>query len=130
MIDALIQGTMHKPPQARTAKTDAQFATATLRTTASGRSFFVRVIAFKQPAVQALLALEEGDAAAVSGELTPGVWTDHHGEPRPSLDLVAHRVLAIYHVRHKRKALDSGLAGATAADTSAAAGGHPSSPPA
>ena len=107
MIDALIQGTLYKVPQARTASNGRRFATATVRTALKdGSTIFVSVIAFAESAVTALLALEDGDAAALVGELTPKVYMPRDGgEPRPSLDLVAHKVLTEYHVTRKRKAV-------------------------
>ena len=107
MIDALIQGTLYKVPQARTASNGRRFATANVRTpTKDGTSIFVSVIAFAESAVTALLALEDGDSVALAGELTPKVYQPRDGgEPRPSLDLLAHRVLTEYHVARKRKAV-------------------------
>ncbi len=107
MIDALIQGTLYKVPQARTASNGRRFATANVRTpTKDGTAIFVSVIAFAESAVTALLALEDGDAVALAGELTPKVYQPRDGgEPRPSLDLVAHKVLTEYHVARKRKAV-------------------------
>ena len=106
-IDALIQGYIHRAPQARTSAGGKPFATATVRTaTRDGGSLFVSVIAFSASACTALLALEDGDSVALAGELTPKVYTPRDGgEPRPSLDLVAHRVLTEYHVTRKRKAM-------------------------
>lgn len=106
-IDALIQGHVHRTPQARTSANGRRFATANVRTaTRDGAAVFVSVIAFSDSAVTALLALEDGDSVALAGELTPKVYTPRDGgEPRPSLDLVAHRVLTEYHVTRKRKAM-------------------------
>ena len=106
-IDALIQGRVHRTPQARTSANGRRYATATVRTaTRDGAAVFVSVIAFSDSAVTALLALEDGDSVALAGELTPKIYTPRDGgEPRPSLDLVAHRVLTEYHVTRKRKAV-------------------------
>ncbi|MGB6488764.1 MAG: hypothetical protein WBE91_17930, partial [Steroidobacteraceae bacterium] len=56
-------------------------------------------------AVTALLALQDGDSGALAGELTPKVYTPQSGEPRPSLDLLAHAVLTEYHIARKRNAV-------------------------
>jgi hypothetical protein len=62
------------------------------------------VIAIAESAVTALLALGDGDSVALSGELTPKVWQPKDGgEPRPTLDLLAHAILTLYHVQHKRQ---------------------------
>jgi single-stranded DNA-binding protein len=106
MIDALIAGKLYGTPTERAAKNGSRFATAKVRvTTVSGEGLFVNVIAFAASAVESLLALTEGDSVALSGELTPKVWTDKNGEARPSLDLVAHAVLTAYHVTRKRLAV-------------------------
>lgn len=107
MIDALISGRLHAAPQARTSKTGSQFVTATVRiATREGGSLFASVIAFSSTACRALLALQEGDAIALAGELTPKVYQPKDGgEPRASLDLVAHAVLTEYHVSRKRAAI-------------------------
>jgi single-stranded DNA-binding protein len=106
VIDALIAGRLYGAPAERMSKTGKAYATAKVRTAAGdGASLFVNVIAFAAPAVTALLALQDGDSVALSGELTPKVWTDKNGEARPALDLTAHAVLTEYHVARKRKAV-------------------------
>ncbi|MBK8664994.1 MAG: single-stranded DNA-binding protein [Burkholderiales bacterium] len=111
MIDALIGGKLHGTPQQRTGQSGKPFTVAKIRASAGdGESLFVSVIAFSQSAQTALLALGDGESVALSGALTPKVWTDKDGTARPSLDLVAHAVLTSYHVTRKRQA----VAGATA----------------
>lgn len=106
MIDALLAGRLYGTVAVRTAKNGSRFATAKVRvTTSTGESLFVNVIAFAATAVEALLALTDGDSVALSGELTPKVWTDKNGEARPALDLVAHAILTAYHVTRKRQAV-------------------------
>lgn len=106
MIDALIAGRLHRAPQERTSNSGKPYATATVRaSTREGNAIFVNVIAFDDPAVTALLALADGDSVALAGELTPKVYIPQSGEPRPSLDLLAHAVLTEYHVARKRKAV-------------------------
>ncbi len=105
-IDALIAGKLHARPEERTSKTGKPFATAKMRAAAGdGESLFVNIIAFDPAAVAALLALDAGDSLAVSGGLTPKVWTDREGTARPALDVVAHAVLTSYHVSRKRSAM-------------------------
>lgn len=106
MIDALIAGHLHGAPQRRTSKNGRPFATALVRTaTRDGDAVFCNVIAFDEKVVTALLALGAGDTVALTGELTPKVYTPQGGEPRRSLDLLAHAVLTEYHVARKRKAM-------------------------
>ena len=106
MIDALIQGRLFGNPQSRTSQNGNPFVTAKLRTPmANGESAFVHVIAFSSDAKAALLALQDGDSAALAGELKVSVYTDKNADARPSLDLTAHAVLTEYHVQRKRKAV-------------------------
>ena len=67
-------------------------------------------VAQVEETMRALLALGDGESVALSGELTPKVWTGKEGTARPSLDMVAHAVVTPYHVTRKRQA----VAGATA----------------
>jgi single-stranded DNA-binding protein len=111
MIDALIAGRLFGKPQARTSKAGNAFATAKVRTPmANGESAFVNVIAFSDTAKAALLALAEGDAVAIAGELKVSTYADKEGTARPSLDLTAFVVTTEYHVSRKRKAVAEALA--------------------
>lgn len=107
MIDGLIQGRLHGVPAQRTGASGRSFVTAKVRTpTTNGDAVFVNVICFSEAAQAALLALGDGDAVALAGELTPKVWQSKEGgEPRPALDMVAHSVLSAYHVQRKRQAM-------------------------
>jgi single-stranded DNA-binding protein len=108
VIDALIGGRIYTKPVERTSKNGNRFATAKLRVSMrDGESISVNVIAFADAAVIGLLALSDGDSVALSGELTPNVWTDKDGKARPTLDLLAHAVLTPYHVSRKRQAVST-----------------------
>jgi single-stranded DNA-binding protein len=108
MIDALIQGRICGKPAERQSGNGNPYVTVKVRTsTRDGEAHFVNVIAFAEEARAALSALGDGDSIAVSGELTPKVWTDKEGNVRPSLDLLAHAVLTPYHVTRKRQATEA-----------------------
>jgi hypothetical protein len=47
-----------------------------------------------------LLALNDGDSVSLSGALTPKVWVDKQGKPRPAINLIAHKILTV--IRKKR----------------------------
>ena len=112
MIDALIAGRLYAAANERTSANGNPFVTAKVTATAgSGESLFLNVIAFSQSARTALLALDAGDSVALSGTLTPKVWTDRQGEAHPSLDMTAHAVLSAYQVSRKRKAMSDEAAG-------------------
>ena len=106
MIDALIAGRVYGQPSERTGKSGKRFVVAKLRAAVDGAdTVFINVVAFADSAQSALLALGDGDSAAVTGPLKIGVWQDKEGNTRPALDLVAHQVLTSYHVTRKRAAV-------------------------
>ena len=106
MIDGLIAGRVYGQPSERTGKTGKRFVVAKLRAAVDGAdTVFINVVAFADSAQSALLALGDGDSAAVTGPLKIGVWQDKEGNHRPALDLVAHQVLTSYHVTRKRAAV-------------------------
>ena len=107
MIDGLIGGKMYGAPEKRLGKAGKPFAMAKVRATAGDNesTLFVNVIAFDDSACNALLALSDGDSVTLAGNLTPKVWTDKQGVVRPALDMVAHQVLTVYHVKDKQAAM-------------------------
>ncbi len=108
MIEGLITGTLVGLAEQRQGKNDTTFVLAKVKATSGeGEPLIVNVIAFAPEACAALLALDEGDALALTGALSPKVWTDKQGNTRPALDLVASQVLSVYHVDRKRAALGS-----------------------
>jgi single-stranded DNA-binding protein len=103
MIEGLVTGTLMGLAEERQGKHDSAFVLVKIKVqSGEGESLIVNVIAFAVEARLALLALDEGDTVAVSGVLTPKVWTDKQGNTRPALDLVASQVLSVYHVDRKR----------------------------
>ena len=112
MIDALVSGKLYGKPQTRTAGNGKTFVTAKLRTASgNGESLFVNCITFDKATGDCLLALDDGDSVALSGALTPKVYTPANGEPRPSLDMQAHAAITAYHVTRKRQAVQEGRQG-------------------
>lgn len=106
MIDALITGRLAADPKAGTSRNDNPYVTArVLVTTADEDRLSVSVIGFRTSLIDGLLALGAGDTVALAGELTPKVWTDKDGNPRPSADMKAHALLTPYHVTRRRKAV-------------------------
>lgn len=97
-------GKLHGRPEQRTSPTTGRrYVQARLRVAAGADdNHFVRVTAFRESAGAALLALGDGDAAAVAGTLRLGAWADRDGQPRLNVDLVASQVLTVYHVKRRR----------------------------
>jgi len=111
MIEGLVTGTLVGLAEQRQGKNDTSFVVAKVKAApGEGESLIVNVIAFASEACAALLALDEGDTVAVSGALTPKVWTDKQGNTRPALDMVASQVLTVYQVDRKRAALGGSAA--------------------
>jgi single-stranded DNA-binding protein len=103
MIEGLVSGTLVGLAETRQGKNGTTFALAKVKATAGdGESLIVNVIAFTTEASAALMALDDGDAIALTGALTPKVWTDKQGNTRPALDLVASNVLTVFHANQKR----------------------------
>jgi len=106
MIEGLIAGHLVGLAETRQGKNDSTFALAKVKAIAGdGESLIVNVIAFAAEASAALMALDDGDAVALAGALTPKVWSDKQGNTRPALDMVATQVLTAYHAARKQQVL-------------------------
>ena len=95
MIRALITGTLYGAPQARTAASGNQYATAKPRADGKdGTSAWCSVIAFGEVADR-LLTLGDGAALSISGRAEVNAWLDKQGEPRAGLSLVADEMVTL-----------------------------------
>jgi hypothetical protein len=96
MIDGLVAGRLYGDAEQRIDKAGKPFTVAKVRAnTADGETLFVNVIAFEASVCAALRALLDGDSLALTGSITPRVWTDKQGVTKPALDMVAQRILAV-----------------------------------
>lgn len=96
MIDGLVAGRLMGDASRRVDKAGRGYVVArVLARNRADEEFIVNVIAFDDAAGAALLALVDGDALSLAGGLTPKVWTDKQGVVRPSLDMIANRVLVV-----------------------------------
>lgn len=104
MLDALVGGTLYGAPQRRPGKAETTFVTAKVRATAGDNesSVLVNVIVFDEAAGALLLALGDGDAVALAGNITPKVWTDKQGMARPAIDMVVQQVMTPYQVQQRQ----------------------------
>ena len=99
MIDGLVAGRLMGDASRRVDKTGRTYIVArVLARNKADEEFIVNVIAFDDAPGAALLALADGDALTLAGALTPKVWTDKQGMHRPSLDLIASRVMSAHDV--------------------------------
>jgi len=95
MIEALIGGRLQGEPEQRRGKSESMYVVARVRAQDSdGELIIVNVIAFNVEVGAVLLELHDGDAVALSGSVTPKVWSDRQGNARAALDMVAVRVLS------------------------------------
>lgn len=107
MIDALVSGLIYGTPNQRAGQDGKPFFTAKVRApSVGGDTLMINVITFSRETGAALLALDDGDSVALSGSLTPKVWTDKQGLVRPACDMVAHSILTAYDIDSKRKAME------------------------
>ena len=108
MIDGLVAGKLYGVAEQRLDKGNRPFVVCKVRAASSdGEMLFVNVIAFEEGTAALLLALADGESVALSGSVTPRVWTDKQGNTRPSLDMVAHRALTAHDVLHRRTEIDA-----------------------
>jgi hypothetical protein len=95
MIDGLVAGRLMGDASRRIDKAGRTYIVArALARNRDDEEFIVNVIAFDDAPGAALLALADGDALTLAGALTPKVWVDKQGVHRPSLDLIATRVMS------------------------------------
>jgi single-stranded DNA-binding protein len=100
MIDGLVGGRLYGEAQIHTGQNGKRYVTCKVcATTGEGDTLFVNVIAFDDEVQAGLLALSDADSVALSGALTPKVWTDKNGLVKPALDMVAHRLLSAHDAR-------------------------------
>ena len=96
MIDGLVAGRLMGDASRRVDKIGRTYIVArVLACNKADEEFIVNVIAFDDAPGAALLALADGDALTLAGALTPKVWTDKQGMHRPSLDMIATRVMSV-----------------------------------
>jgi hypothetical protein len=86
---------------------------------------FCNVIVFDPTAAQALAALDEKDAVTLSGELTVSAYAPKSGgDPRASVELLAHALVSAYHASRKRSAMQGQGSQAAQEGSGAARGGN------
>ncbi|MCP2086077.1 UNVERIFIED_ORG: single-stranded DNA-binding protein [Paraburkholderia sediminicola] len=114
MIDALVGGKLFKTPEERRSGSGKTFVVANVRAAdGDGAGLFINVVAFSDSAKVALLALEDGGSVSLAGTLKIGTYEARDGSVKPSVSMVASKILTTYHVARKRKAVAdaSSLAG-------------------
>lgn len=93
-IDALVTGKLWKAPEERRSSAGKTFVKANVRAAdGEGESMFVSVIAFSDSAKAALLALDDGDSVSLAGTFKVGTYEARDGSVKPSLSMVAFKVL-------------------------------------
>ena len=120
MIRALVSGTLHADPQARTSQNGNAFAICKVKADdKAGAWVWVSAIAFNE-AAERLLQLKAGDSVSLSGRAELSTWTDKDGTAHPGLSLVADELTAL---RPKPKPREGGQRRAPRSRQPAVAGG-------
>ena len=94
MIRALLTGTLHEAPVARTGKSGKPFVTAKLRADADNGSVWCSLIAFGSQA-EALAEQQANAAVSVAGRVTLSAWIDKAGEAKAGLSVVVDQLAAL-----------------------------------
>lgn len=90
---ALVSGSLFRAPESKTSKNGKPYAVCTIKTRADdNRSEFWRVTVFSETAIDALMALGEGDALSVQGALKCELYQPEGKEPRISMSVIADTV--------------------------------------
>ncbi|HRX72264.1 MAG: single-stranded DNA-binding protein [Candidatus Competibacteraceae bacterium] len=88
MIRALVTGTLHNDPQARTSQNGKPFTTGKLKADASENGIaWVSLIGFQEQA-ERLATLKAGQAISISGRAKLTAWLNKQGEAQAGLDVV------------------------------------------
>lgn len=97
MINGFVMGTLFGTAEMRKGKNASNYAVAKVKAPyAGGDTIIVNVISFDVDTCKGLMALKDGGALAMSGSITPKVWSDKQGNTRPALDMVANKLLSAY----------------------------------
>ena len=97
MIDALISGRLYGRAEERSGQSGSLYVTCKVRAmTDDGDTLMCNVIAFNDQIRSLLLSLDDGESISLSGALTPKVWIDKQGKPRPAIDLIAHAAISAH----------------------------------
>ena len=104
MLSVLLEGTLSSAPVSRVSSKGSTFATVQMRAAGEdGEAVWCSCIAFSIDAVEALLALHAGDAAAIAGHAALNHWETSTGEHRVGLRVTVQRVLSVYDAGQRRK---------------------------
>lgn len=105
-LDVLASGRLVKPAETRQAKSGSTYAVAQLAVAVEGDdAVLCSLVAFRDTAVECLLALGPGDGVSVAGRARVTTWTGRDGEQKAGLSIVVEQVLTAYAVKRKRQAV-------------------------
>jgi len=125
MLNILATGSLVADPKERTGTSGKPFVTANARVPSDGEdSILLSLIAFRDSACQALMALTKGDAVAVIGRAKLASWNTA-GEQRHGLSVVADQVLTVYQVEKRRSQSTEGKTPKTQSHQASSGGSAP-----
>jgi single-stranded DNA-binding protein len=93
-LHGLVTGTLFADAEQRTSASGKPFAKASIALRDGDACTWVRLVAFGSLADE-LAALRKGDAVSASGRLKATAYTDKHGQPAASLEVVVERLLPL-----------------------------------
>jgi len=112
VITVLAGGTLYGAPQKKTSARGNTFISGKMRVaTSNGETIFVGIVAFRESVGAALLALADGAALSVAGDLKASAYTAKDGTIRASLDITVSELLTASHVDKRRKAMRESRSG-------------------
>lgn len=94
-IYALVTGTVSTAPTKRTTAKGSPWVTLTVRAPSGEASAFVNVAVFDGELVPAALALAEGDAVTITGQLQLRTWQGRDGQERTGLSITATKIMPL-----------------------------------
>ena len=93
MTHAVIAGSLQKPAEQRTGKNGGSYITGAIIETIGTEKRWWRFVAFDEASVAALVALQAGEAVAVSGEISAEIYAAEGREARVSWSIKVSCVL-------------------------------------
>lgn len=104
MISLLVSGTLIARPAECASRNGNKYVRCQLRANAGDETFLVSLIAFDEHICKALLALDKGDSASVTGTGKPSTWTGRDNAPCLGLNLKVEQLMTQYSLTKKRAA--------------------------
>lgn len=104
MISLLVSGTLIARPAECTSRNGNKYVRCQLRANAGDETFLVSLVAFDDHICKALLVLDKGDSASVTGTGKPSTWSGRDNAPCLGLNVKVEQLMSQYSLTKKRAA--------------------------